>query len=354
MPSLDLEIAEGRFNWSNPFWILNPWGGPNNTDSIPVYTQLSSNRTGYDGRDAVPHTKGGTHQIYVTDNDQDGNWEVNRRVFGSPIDAFSVEYNNIFSPWSNPNSNRWNEIDTTDITIEILGTYTGFNGEDIYNLRIRMLNGENGPPARIPDLSVAPDLNEHPLLSWAANIEPDLEYYKVYKRKNSPNFSLYDTSHTNDYTDLNEVFANPWMPAISIYYKVTAVDDQGKESNFSNTVAVPVNGRSSQKYSEWSDDKNMEKLIPDQFELLQNYPNPFNPETIIRFGLPRDQHISLRIYSILGQEITMLLDKFVAKGYHEIVWDGRNRAGKEVSSAIYLYALRYGDQMLVRKMMLLR
>lgn len=111
-PRYDMEIAEGRFDWLNPFWILNPWGSGQPGDSIPVFVQDKPNRKGYDGWDAVPHSKGGIFKIYATDNDRNGQWEQNWRVYGSELDAFKVGYNQIFSPWSNPNSNLWNDQDT--------------------------------------------------------------------------------------------------------------------------------------------------------------------------------------------------------------------------------------------------
>lgn len=88
--------------------------------------------------------------------------------------------------------------------------------------------------------------------------------------------------------------------------------------------------------------------------LESNFPNPFNPETIIRFGLPEDGNASIKIYSITGEEVTTLRERYMLRGYHEVKWDGRNKAGNQVASGMYFSVLRSGEQMLVRKMMLLR
>lgn len=96
------------------------------------------------------------------------------------------------------------------------------------------------------------------------------------------------------------------------------------------------------------------RILPHQFYLLQNYPNPFNPNTTIRFGLPEDGNVSLKIYAITGEEIITLKSGYMEKGYHELKWNGRNKAGGEVASGMYFYVLKAGDQILTKKMLLMR
>jgi hypothetical protein len=80
-------------------------------------------------------------------------------------------------------------------------------------------------------------------------------------------------------------------------------------------------------------------LIPTEFALNQNYPNPFNPSTKISFALPSESAISLRIYSILGQEVLVLANEKQPAGYYSVEWDGRNRFGNKVASGVYFYRL---------------
>lgn len=61
--------------------------------------------------------------------------------------------------------------------------------------------------------------------------------------------------------------------------------------------------------------------IPTHFELNNPYPNPFNSMTNIKFSLPTDSSVKLKVYNLLGKEITTLIDKEMESGFHNIVWD---------------------------------
>ena len=97
-----------------------------------------------------------------------------------------------------------------------------------------------------------------------------------------------------------------------------------------------------------------EIILPDEFILYQNYPNPFNPATTIRFGLPKQSNIHLEIFDILGRQVITLADKPMEAGYHEIIWDSRNRLGGEVSSGVYFYRLQAGEFDSIKKMLILK
>jgi hypothetical protein len=89
--------------------------------------------------------------------------------------------------------------------------------------------------------------------------------------------------------------------------------------------------------------------LPTQFALEQNYPNPFNPTTLIRYALPKESHVTLTVYSVIGQEVAKLVDEVQPAGYKEVVWDG---AG--FSSGIYFFQLNAGDFTQIRKMLVVR
>ncbi|MCI0551975.1 MAG: FG-GAP-like repeat-containing protein [Anaerolineae bacterium] len=91
--------------------------------------------------------------------------------------------------------------------------------------------------------------------------------------------------------------------------------------------------------------------IPVTYELSQNFPNPFNPVTTIRFGLPKDERVTLKVYNLLGEEVaTLASDEKKKAGYHAAIWNGMNRDGQAVASGIYLYQLRAGSIALMKKM----
>ena len=79
--------------------------------------------------------------------------------------------------------------------------------------------------------------------------------------------------------------------------------------------------------------------IPETFELSQNFPNPFNPTTTIRFSVPKESFVSLKVYNILGQEVVTIAEEFKSVGTFNAVWNGRNSAGNQVASGMYLYRI---------------
>ncbi|MDP3025216.1 MAG: FlgD immunoglobulin-like domain containing protein, partial [candidate division Zixibacteria bacterium] len=107
--------------------------------------------------------------------------------------------------------------------------------------------------------------------------------------------------------------------------------------------------------------QNTPEQIPVTFKLGQNYPNPFNPLTTIpftvigsQFIVHRPGHTSLVIYNILGQKVRTLVDEEKSPGNYQVIWDGKNQKGNEVSSGIYFYQLKAGNYKKTRKMSLLR
>jgi fibronectin type 3 domain-containing protein len=100
--------------------------------------------------------------------------------------------------------------------------------------------------------------------------------------------------------------------------------------------------------------EDQEAILPDEYILYQNYPNPFNPATTIRFGLPQKSDVRLEIFDILGRQVAILGDEPMEAGYHEIVWDSRNRSGGEVSSGVYFYRLKAGEFNSIKKMLILK
>ena len=93
---------------------------------------------------------------------------------------------------------------------------------------------------------------------------------------------------------------------------------------------------------------------PGQFSLSQNAPNPFNPTTTIRYELPQTTQVVLKVYNLLGQEVRLLVNERQEAGFHTVLWDGRNIAGRSVSSGVYFYRLEAGEFTRSKKMMLLK
>lgn len=89
--------------------------------------------------------------------------------------------------------------------------------------------------------------------------------------------------------------------------------------------------------------------FPNRFELGQNYPNPFNPTTQIKYSVPRKGYVSLKVYDLLGREVTTLFDGIQSPGDHVAMFDGGNHA-----SGVYLYRLNEGAIEATKKFVLLK
>ncbi len=93
---------------------------------------------------------------------------------------------------------------------------------------------------------------------------------------------------------------------------------------------------------------------PTALMLSPNFPNPFNPSTMIQFELVSRGHATLRIYDVRGALVRTLFDDTRDAGAGSATWDGRDDAGRVVSSGIYLYRLNAGGESRTRKMVLLK
>jgi len=103
-------------------------------------------------------------------------------------------------------------------------------------------------------------------------------------------------------------------------------------------------------------------VLPRELELTQNYPNPFNPATTIPFAVPAAANgdgiaapaVRLEIFNALGQRVRTLVDDERAAGFYRVNWDGRDGAGRDVASGLYLYRLAVGQRVQVARMTLLK
>lgn len=97
-----------------------------------------------------------------------------------------------------------------------------------------------------------------------------------------------------------------------------------------------------------------QKLVPEKFALHQNYPNPFNARTIIKYNLPEVSDVKINIYNLLGQRVFSKSFNDKEPGYYQFYWNGRDKAGKQMSSGLYLYRIRAGNFIDTKKMILLK
>ncbi len=128
-----------------------------------------------------------------------------------------------------------------------------------------------------------------------------------------------------------------------IQYRLKQIDTDGKYS-YSHIVRLEIN---------------QNEILPLEFILYQNYPNPFNPSTTIKFSIPQTEGhntggervllTTLKIYDILGYEVSTLVNEEKSPGVYEVEW---NATG--IASGLYFYRLQAGINSVVKKLILLR
>ena len=86
-----------------------------------------------------------------------------------------------------------------------------------------------------------------------------------------------------------------------------------------------------------------------EFALDQNFPNPFNPTTLISYELPSSSRVVLKVYDVLGREVTTLVNTKQEAGRYSVIWNA-----SAMSSGVYFYTLQAGSYKATRKLLLLR
>ncbi len=141
-----------------------------------------------------------------------------------------------------------------------------------------------------------------------------------------------NSNSIKNYSFLDQDFGNTEM----VNYRLKQIDNDG-QFEYSNVISVNISLNS--------------------FELYQNYPNPFNPTTTISWLSPVDANVSIKIYDILGNEITELINEFKAAGRHEVKFIS-DKSTLYLTSGVYIYKIEIKNNDLthtmIKKMTLLK
>jgi hypothetical protein len=89
--------------------------------------------------------------------------------------------------------------------------------------------------------------------------------------------------------------------------------------------------------------------VPTALKLAQNYPNPFNPSTRIAFSIPQSDRVTLKVFDVLGNEVSTLVDREMAAGIHSETWDAKNNP-----SGVYFYRLTAGSFSETKRLVLMK
>ena len=102
-------------------------------------------------------------------------------------------------------------------------------------------------------------------------------------------------------------------------------------------------------FDETTDVEDDEKSIPNEYLLSQNYPNPFNPTTSIEYQVISSEHVTLKVYDVLGREVSILVNEQKTPGNYKVTFNGNSLA-----SGVYFYQLHAGNYVSTKKMIFMK
>jgi len=223
--------------------------------------------------------------------------------------------------------------------------------------------------ARLYDIAVHP-MNPNPGSSNPFTVRIPFEVWSIDDEKQI-NILVYD--RVQNPTAPEQFYA--FNPAGSMYchflptdYHETVVDVNGTEVDsltwntvwwetdwdFGDLITVIYEGpvTSADRFTFTTPDSVVsveDESVPTTYQVFQNYPNPFNPNTTIKFSLPFASNATLKIYSALGEEVAVLLDKKLTRGTYEVEWNAT-----DMPSGVYFYQLKTEGYIETKKMLLMK
>ena len=398
---VDLEAADGLWNWEHtgvttPDWsdvqtlavLSKTTAAYNNDDPYSAYYYDTTRYFSRDGQSVISqaqhpypgwgqkwfstgrrHTflgEQGTDRIFTN---LEENW-CSREVMGDRWDAWSIGYNQVFSPYSSPNTMERSNSNT--------GIFIYYESLSKNTAAVKVYQADSGsveealvleltPPSKPMMYKIEPANclfgSANPKIIWERNREPDMlslgtfKKYNVYRSYTLPDGSFDEYRFLTSYNDFstedtasfidNTVIVNcdtlnPPVGNHYFRYKVVAVDKYGDSSVFSDFMAI--RGTAS-----WLPVEPNINEIPSKFSVT-NYPNPFNPSTVIKYELPQKTFVTVNVYNILGEQVvTLVNNEFKQAGRYYIAFNGTN-----LSSGIYFYSITAGDYRESRKMVLVK
>jgi len=174
--------------------------------------------------------------------------------------------------------------------------------------------------------------DEGVLLEWTTSTELNNSGFEIQRNQSSSWETIGfvegrgTTTEITNYQFFNDL--SGFNSSVKLQYRLKQVDFGGTFS-YSNIIEID--------------------FIPRAYSLSQNYPNPFNPSTSISFTLTKSTFVTLKIYNVLGNEITTLVNQNMPGGKHEIRFNANG-----LPSGVYLYTITAGDFVDTKKMLLMK
>ncbi len=226
----------------------------------------------------------------------------------------------------------WNQVNTgmqdgdnDEVTV---GSYEG--------------NGDISLPVQMSDITAVFVEGQGVTLTWQTASEVNtLGFYVLRSREADGNYTRITNAlipgQGNSSSGAEYEFTDSEAESgIDYWYKIEEISTDGS-SDFYGPILVPA-----------------QAMLPGDFALSQNYPNPFNPVTHFKYQLPRDCQVNIVVYSLLGQEVKVILQGKQSAGFYTADWDSRDAVGRAVPSGIYFLRMQADGITEIRKMTLMR
>ena len=162
-------------------------------------------------------------------------------------------------------------------------------------------------------------------IKWNRNTESDFNHYKLFR----DTVAGFNADSSNFVLSLTDTFYSHISPPDidKFYYKLTAVDNQGNESEVSEELFIKLTS------------VNGYPFIVNNYMLYQNYPNPFNPSTKIGYRLKERGYVKLYVYSVTGELVSVLVNQTQEAGYYEVEFNVAKDSSPVLSSGVYIYQI---------------
>lgn len=237
--------------------------------------------------------------------------------------------------WQLSNTNLTTRAVTSlSLSSDGLLLYAATQGEGIFRLQTSAVAAPTAPAPTSPaNGAINQQLNL--TLSWGAVMGADSYDLQVSTNPNFTTLFLEDSTLTAPSRQLGTLALN------TTYYWRVSAKNLGGTSPFSSTFNFKTVLSTSVE--------NVGNEIPKEFGLSQNYPNPFNPSTTIEFQIPKNSHVTLKVFDPLGKELLTLLQEEKNAGSYKTQWDANN-----LPSGVYFYRLQAGNFVDTKKLILMK
>lgn len=285
-------------------WDRHPEDKQGGIQSYSVYRKIDYSLRKALGKAAIP----------------DGDWE-----FVADVPAIQTPRYSVIVPTLADSCEKYGDYKTY-FYVMAHSVIPGVNyaSEEAYGMSIDNL----GPPT-IEIVIVYPYSGGYKL-SWAKSEAEDFSHFEIY-RGETADFEISEENLVAKTTETYYEDGSPECAGKACFYKLAVCDANGNKNI--STIKATLDG----------------ELAPKSFALKQNFPNPFNPQTQIEYSIPAAGKVTLKIYDMLGREVATLVDGHAEAGIYKSVWNAKN-----FGSGTYFYKLHFGNQVITKKMTLIK